>query len=150
MTRSVAREFWNGSWSILALIMVTMLLVFVLNSWWNNRTKDNWYSLPGVQVGIGLLVYFTASFMRTGWIYLRLSCENDKAEGLSVPPATSLHMVDCSWVYGMISYSLEVSAVFGIIGAICVVRVISPDSWRPYSWIAAMVLAVALPLLLLL
>lgn len=150
ISRGLAREFWNGAWMILCIIMVAMLALFIWERWRRFRGSGlGWYEEPGIQTAIALAVFFLGSGIRATWVWMRLGCENDVRDHVGSGNPFS-YLSECEWLYTTyLGYALELSAVLAIAGATCIVRVLSPRQWRPWSWISALVLAVALPPLLL-
>lgn len=91
-----------------------------------------WYERPGSKAAIALTIYFAGATMRAGWIWWLLHCENAGGSCFSIRGN--------SWV-------MLVATALAMTGGLCCIRVFSPPHWHPWSWLAAGVVAVAIPFL---
>lgn len=124
----IVRELMNGTWFLLGVFLIVAMAYRL-----RERTKKpDWYNDPGVQALIALLVYFVGSITRSAWIWAALTCTNIYGRQ------------SCEWITARYQ-PLIVASVLAVVGATCCIRIFSPPSWRPWSWIGAGVLAIAVP-----
>lgn len=142
MEDEVVREIMNGMWFILSVEVWLCLIYYISHRIMRARVigqeyiiEDStyWYHDSATQLAIALMVYMTGSGIRAGWVWGLLECQNEIGRKGCEFIATSV------WV-------LFVASAFAIVGGLCTIRVLVPFL-RPWGWLAAGVLAVAVPLI---
>lgn len=129
MNDLIAREIVNGTWFVLSALMVIAFGVYIMKA---IKERAGWYDDRGTQAAIALLCFTIGGSLRSGWIWLLLSCENDNGVCSAVR--------DAYWI-------MFVASAFAIVGGVCSIRIFTPEHWRPWSWLGAGVLAVAVPII---
>ena len=126
------REFWNGSWFVLSSVMALMLAAFLIRRFFTPdwRIREGWYDDLGTQTGIALFVFVSGSAMRALWVWVLLGCQN--------------HGGDCRPIIEF-SWMMQIADIVGLIGGLCLIRILSPRSWLPWSWLSAAFVAGVVP-----
>ena len=123
----IVREIMNGTWFLLSVMMVVTFAVYLLD---RKMRGGDWYQRPGSQAAIALSIFLSGSAIRAGWIWWLLHCHNNR--------------LDCT-AYQKSWGILIIGTILVVVGGLCCVRVFSPVSWRPWSWIVAGIISVAAP-----
>lgn len=124
------REMWNGAWFMLTLSMLVALLAIA----WDRLNKMGVrpaYADLGVQICLAFAIFVTASGLRAGYIWTLLHCRNFQD--------------NCLWVERD-DWIMTVAGMIAFVGGLCVIRVMSPPKWRPWSWVVAGLISVGLPM----
>lgn len=128
MNDLVMREIMNGTMFVLASLLA-MTMGFRL---WQRIGTPQWHE-EGTQAVIAIFIFMIAEVIRSGWVWIALTCQNAHGRG------------GCSIILS--SYEvLAIATAFAVIGKTCCIRVFSPHHWRPWSWVGAGVAAVTIPL----
>ncbi len=129
----LVREIGNGALAVLSAVMVIMLGLFVLRRFQDpaGGVRRGWYDEPGTQIAIALMVLVFGKGLRSTWIWLLLSCQNVGG--------------DCGWMYRT-PYVIEAAVLISIVGGLCIIRVLSPREWLPWSWLGSTAVCVGVPL----
>lgn len=115
------------------LFMLGMFLVVAMGfRLWQRVREPDWYDDAGTQAVIALFVFLIGESIRSGWIWALLICQNEYGRPACLHIASSYEL-------------LLVASSFTIVGAVCCIRVFSPPSWCPWSWLAAGALAIGVP-----
>lgn len=142
------REFINGMWFFICVVMLITLLCLGGHriEMLARRNRPKAYFMGGVfacfrhdlalQIIAGLIFFVSGSGMRAGYIWLLLHCQN-------LPIANCTTIEHAAW-------TLFVAAALAIVGGTYTVRSLSPLSWRPWSWLPGVIIALTIPLVLLL
>jgi hypothetical protein len=151
----IAHELVNGTLFVLDVQMVLIFFIYVVRQILRDRqdrryggmtrTYDedtdpvpfrrnlSWYDRAGTMAAIALMVHLLGTTIRAGWVWWLLSCQR-------------LHHGDCLHVtetWGVLFFA----TLLALMGGLCVIRIFSPPSWRPWSWIGAGFLSVVLPVI---
>lgn len=94
------------------------------------KSKRSWYHDQAFQVAVALIAFILGSCLRAGYIWLLLHCDTFDR--------------NCGWIQGR-SWVMTIAGMLAIVGGLCVVRVLSPESWRPWVWLGAGIGAMAIP-----
>lgn len=126
----LARTAINNGWTALAVCAAFFFARHIFHGLW---TGDGWrafYERPSNQMAIAFTLYFVGEVVARGWtsLFLRRATVSS-IEARAFMEATYL------WAIG--------GAVLSLTGALCIIRLFSPDAWRPWGWIVPGLIAVA-------
>ena len=85
------------------------------------------------KIEIALFVFLIGENIRSGWIWALLVCQNEYGRPACLHIASSYEL-------------LLVASTFAIVGAVCCIRVFSPPSGCPWTWLGAGALALLVPI----
>lgn len=130
MNDLIVREIMNGMLFMLGLFLTVAMGVRLVQK----LREPNWRADPAMQAIVALFVFLIGdACLRSGWIWVMLSCQNEYGRAACNGIAESYEV-------------LLVASVLAIVGATCCIRVFSPPSWCPWTWLAAGALAIAIPI----
>lgn len=125
-----AREMWNGAWFMLTLSMVVALLSIAVDRAHKVGLRATYGDL-GIQICLAFTVFVMASGIRAGYTWMFLHCQN--------------FTHDCRW-NEVDDWMMTIAGTLAVCGGLCVIRVMSPARWLPWSWVIAAVFGVMVPL----
>lgn len=123
------REMWNGSWFMLTLSMIIALVAIACDRI-NKIGLRQAYNDLGVQICVSFTTFVTASGLRAGYIWVLLHCQNISNNCAPIERE--------DWI-------MTVAGMVAIVGGLCVIRVMSPPKWRPWSWLFAGMMSIGVP-----
>jgi hypothetical protein len=131
----IVREFMNGVWFVLAVIMSGYLVYYLADryrsarDWWENEKGPKpgilrvWYNWEGVRLALAILVVYAADTLRAGWVFLILNQRIQTNE--------PIFLINW-WPIGLIAVCMAV------VGTLCAIRVLSG---RKSDWVVAAFIA---------
>lgn len=136
----LVRELMNGMWFVLSIEVLIALTFYVVkraahepepaqNIWID---PEVWYREPGTQMAIAWLTYMAGSAIRAGWIWVLLECQN------------RIGIQNCGYIIQTV-WVLMIASVLAIIGGVCIIRLMMPQRWRPWSYLVPAVMAIIIP-----
>ena len=129
MSDLIVREIMSGT-----LFLLGMFLVGAMGFRLLQRVREpRWYSDETTQAVIALFVFLIGENIRSGWIWALLVCQNEYGRPACLHIASSYEL-------------LLVASTFAIVGAVCCIRVFSPPSGCPWTWLGAGALALLVPI----
>src|ERR1044072_2087170 len=127
------REIFNGAWFALGLAMMVAFTMLVVQRIRNRHLlHHSIYQDMVLQLSIALLLYSTASSMRSGFIWALLHCQNLYGEAVCEHISSYVQIV-------------SVAALLSIISAVLIIKLLSPSKWRPWLAISVTAFAVGAP-----
>lgn len=122
-------EFGNSWLSSLMLCLLVILVRYfateILDIGWAKA-----YERQRVKLGLSICAILLGEASYRAWTWWGRMCANTET--------------DCGWmllhVWPMVPVA---SIVVQVIGCLCMIRVLSPDTWGRHSWVIAMVLSVS-------
>lgn len=131
----IIREIANGQWFILALVMTLFFAVYAV--WKPGRDHpyepdwlDDRISIAN-QLIISWLILFSGSALRAGYIWLLLHCQNSTG-------------TSCEYIADY-AYVMFIASGMAMVGGLGFIRTLSPQSWRPWSWLGSLIVCIGIP-----
>lgn len=120
------REVINGIW---LLLNIALAFVFWRHVWIKARRTD-WYNDQSTQAAIALAFYFTGSTVMRSWVWVLLLIERRGDDQAFLGSRVEIPLL---------------AALLAVTGALCCIRVFSPEPWGRYFWIGTGIIAIAIP-----
>lgn len=127
MDQLTARELINNGWFVISLCLVVVFGSFLIKE----MRADGWYPKIRNQAAISLLIYFIGETLARGWTVLllyKMSSGEDMIVAYAVEQRYPLALV---------------GAGISFVGAVCCVRVFSPEAWGHKAWLVVVAIAAA-------
>lgn len=141
MDSVLVRELMNGMWFVLSFQILVALVSYLIRRMISEPADPRqvwvvnqpWYRELGSQLALSWGTYMVGSTIRAGWIWIFLECQGRLGVG------NCGHITQTVWV-------LFIASGFAIVGGVCTIRIMLPDSWRPWSYLVPAIVAVIVPL----